>query len=304
MPEPGQPVSDLPNYQPGSYGYASQRVRDAIKRATGRDADVNEINSYLGGGRSIQQSNIDHALRNISSSEEARNYARANPYTGQTAPPTNTGGTPPPAGGTGTTPPPSDGTTPRTYTTTPYTDRGSGSGGSVQFAGYDFNQSDQNRLIGKSAKYTTAEGIRRAIEDQGADRESYKTKEGAQKFAEQYLKNWLEENGMEVLEIVGDKMFIRDHEDRAAGRPGSWVDWVINADGPGAIAGWQVENNRANFGPLETAFPSSLPAAPGAAPGQSGTASAPLPGVNDFAYEHLARPPDEDERRLSELPYI
>lgn len=119
----------------------------------------------------------------------------------------------------------------RTYGTTPYTDRGSGAitAPGVRYQGFDFTQDPNNRLIGKSAKYTLAEAINRAANAGVGD--IWKTKAGAQYFAENYIKPFFEENGFEVLQIVGDKMFVRDYADRAAGRPGTWIDWVVNADG-------------------------------------------------------------------------
>lgn len=145
---------------------------------------------------------------------------------GNPAPPTRTPGAP----GTPQTP----------YGTTPRTDMGSGTGSSrYNYGGFDFNQDANNRLIGKSAKYTLADATRKAA-DSGAD-DSWKTKAGAQAFAEKYIKPELEAAGFEVLDIVGDKMFVRDHADRAAGRPGSWVDWVENADGENARIAFQVD---------------------------------------------------------------
>lgn len=119
----------------------------------------------------------------------------------------------------------------RTFGTTPYTDRGSGAirSGNIPYQGFDFTQDANNRLIGKIAKYSLAEAVQRATDAGVGD--IWKTKEGAQYFAEQYIKPFFEENGFEVLQIIGDKMFVRDYEDRASGRPGRWVDWVVNAGG-------------------------------------------------------------------------
>lgn len=143
-----------------------------------------------------------------------------------------------------TTPPPQAPQSP--YGTTPRTDMGSGVGGGYAYTGFDFTQDPNNRLIGKSAKYTFADATREA-ELAGAG-DVWKTKEGAQYFAEKYIKPKFEAAGVEVLDIKGDKMFVRDWDDRAKGRPGRWVDFVVNADGDPSkgenpALAWQVDNS-------------------------------------------------------------
>lgn len=160
---------------------------------------------------------------------------------GDTAPPDPT--PPPPSNPPGTPPP--GGTTQSQYGKTPITNMGSGRGGGYAYTGFDFQQDPNNRLIGKSAKYTFADATREA-EAAGAG-DVWKTKEGAQYFAQKYIKPKLEAAGVEVLDIKGDKMFIRDWDDRANNRPGRWVDFVVNADGDPAkgqnpALAWQTDN--------------------------------------------------------------
>lgn len=146
-------------------------------------------------------------------------------------------------------------TTSSKYGTTPYTDRGSSTvdaGNRGNFTGFDFDQDPNNRLLGKSAKYTTAHALNEMLN--AGHKDIWKTKAGAQHMAEQWLKPRLEAQGFEVLEIIGDKMFVRDYADRAAGRPGSWIDWVVNADGDNPLLGWQVEQERTGFGALEDRY--------------------------------------------------
>lgn len=214
---------------------------------------------------------------------------------------TNPGG---PGVGTGNAP--GSPTTPggRSYGTTPFTDRGSGTGhANVPYTGFDFTQDAANRLIGKSAKYTLADAVRRATESGVGD--IWKTKAGAQYFAENYIKPFFEENGFEVLEIVGDKMFVRDHEDRAAGRPGSWIDWVENAGADNAKVAFQVEPRREAFGTMETRSDTSSMGTPRSIPGlttpettTTTTTSPTRMTPDERAYALLAR---REERRMSRL---
>lgn len=170
----------------------------------------------------------------------------------------------------GTTTPPGSGSTQSPYGTTPRTDMGSGRGGGYAYTGFDFDQDANNRLIGKSAKYTFADATREA-EAAGAG-DVWKTKEGAQYFAEKYIKPKMEAAGVEVLDIRGDKMLLRDWEDRAAGRPGHWVDFVVNAGLDTAQLGWQVDTagttgaaNEQKYDPRDDAStnPYTTPADPG-----------------------------------------
>ena len=187
------------------------------------------------------------------------------------------------------------------YGTTPRTDMGSGATPGHRrglYAGFDFDQDANNRLVGKSAKYTTAGAAEDAF-NEGAD-DSWKTKAGAQAWAEKWLKPKLEASGVEVLDIVGDKMFIRDYADRAAGRPGSWVDWVINADGANPQIGWQVETKPDNTDPKQrsTSFVATDAAAANAAAANSANTPATTQStIDERARRLLAR----DEERMSRL---
>lgn len=274
-------------------------VKSAYKDFLGRDPEnENALNMWANHDRGIEA-----AISMIAYSPEAREYWERSQITGAT--------NPPPAGREGQP----GGRTPRApeggFQNTPYTDRGSGGGGSIadKFTGYDFGQDANNRLLGKSAKYTLADGVRRAIEERGANPEQWHTKGGAQAFAEQYLTDFLEQHGIEVLQIKGDKIFMRDWEDRANGREGSWVDWVINADGsPMGLTpklGFQVERNENAFGAIDpyTATPGGPPAPPPGPPppGQPPPGGDQPPGppppegdIGDDAYMMLA-----DRRPLS-----
>lgn len=168
------------------------------------------------------------------------------------------------------------------YGTTPRTDMGSGTGGGYNYSGFDFNQDAGNRLIGKSAKYTFADATREA-EAAGAG-DVWKTKEGAQYFAERYIKPKLEAAGVEVLDIKGDKMLLRDWQDRAEGKPGRWVDFVINAGGDNPALGWQVDNSIDAMAATERKYssredagtnPYTTPAGSTTAPGQEADPNAP-----------------------------
>jgi hypothetical protein len=217
-----------------------RRVREAFQQSLGRDAgsDQSVIDDHLRGDV-YRTGGIDAVLGSIRNSEEARNRTAGS----------STG----------------------VYGTTPYTDRGSGTGADDwAYTGYDFGQDPANRQIGKSAKYTLAEGQRIAKAAGATD--TWRTKTGAADFANQHLKKYLEDNGFEVLDIVGDKIKMRDHADRAAGREGSWVDWVVGADGANPQLGFQVEQTQAAFGAPETYRPK----------GFSPTVGGPrMPGVPD-----------------------
>lgn len=193
-------------------------------------------------------------------------------------------------------PPPPPAGTPTTYGTVPITNMGSGRGGNYNYTGFDFNQDENNRLIGKSAKYTFADATRQAEEAGAGD--VWKTKEGAQYFAERYIRPKLEAAGVEVLDIIGDKMFLRDHEDRAAGRPGRWVDFVVDAGGADPKLAWQPDSygttpnetkyqSRPDAGTNPYAPPSSGPGAPGGTPPPGNDS-----GISDPAYQPLARRTD------------
>lgn len=215
-----------------------------------------------------------------------------------TPPPGSTppGTTPPP----GTPPPPPGVPPPPTYGNTPRTDLGSGAGGGYAYTGFDFTQDPNNRLIGKSAKYSFAEATK-AAEAAGAG-DVWKTKEGAQYFAEKYIAPKLKEAGFEVIDIKGDKMFVRDWEDRANGHPGRWVDFVVNADGENPALAWQVENGGGVYG-QEKKFDSRADAgtSPYAPPPADGGASGADSGISDQAYERLAERRNGRGKRLSDI---
>lgn len=176
---------------------------------------------------------------------------------------------------------------------------GGGRGGGYAYTGFDFQQDAANRDVTKSAKYAFAEATRQA-EAEGAGN-IWHTKAGAQHFATQYVKPFLEAQGYQVLEIIGDKMRIVTREAREAGNTaGVWIDFVVNADGDNPALAWQEEQARSAFGTLDSPYDTS--AFGGTAPpdtkgtgteeGNRGTdapTSSPY-GVSGAAYEELADP--------------
>ncbi|MDP1569159.1 MAG: hypothetical protein Q8L86_04075 [Vicinamibacterales bacterium] len=110
-----------------------------------------------------------------------------------------------------------------------------GRGGGYAYGGFDFNQAAANRDVTKSAKYAFAEATRRA-EEQGAGT-MWHTKAGAEQFARQYVKPFLEQQGFSVHEIVGDKMRVSTRENPG----GEWVDFVENVDGAHPRLAWQSD---------------------------------------------------------------
>lgn len=153
-------------------------------------------------------------------------------------------------------------------------------GGSYGYTGFDFTRAQDTT---RSAKDSFAQGS--LLADQQGAGTAWHTKAGAQQWATQYLKPYLESQGYQVLEIVGDKMRIVTREDREAGNAqGSWVDFVKNADG--AAEGltpelaWQVESG---VGGGYVPIPGATPLDP-YRPAGGGTTS---PGISPEAYERL-----------------
>jgi hypothetical protein len=296
MARPRATMADMAN--------ARAAVQAGYREYLGRDASDEEINGQLGGGTLWRPENVNHAVNNL---RVAGTQAGLTPRSAAAAPTARTadfrdangngrddrdepGAAPASPKYTPENQVVAGDTTPRTFGTAPYTDRGSGTGAAGwNYSGFDFNQDANNRLIGKSAKYTLADATRVAAE-KGASADMWKTKAGAQEFAELYLRDYLQQNGFEVLDIIGDKMFIRDHEDRAAGRPGSWVDFVIGADGDNPSLGFQVEQQRAAFGPVDRYAPTPTRGTP-AAPGSTATPA--VGGVNPQAYRELVGDPND-----------
>jgi len=144
--------------------------------------------------------------------------------------------------------PPTSGTNPVTPpVTTPNT--GAGGGGTdlstfgtprgiagtgyagYNYTGFDFAQDPKNRDIGKSAKYALANATDK-MGQAGVTADQWGTKAGAAAMAEKYIVPEMEALGYKVLEIVGDKVRIVTFEDYQKGNTkGTWVDWVVNADG-------------------------------------------------------------------------
>lgn len=245
----------------------------------GRPMTPQEYLAQTGGGRNTGAQNVAWAQSQIANSEEARNYAASrntsnaaappSSSTNQTSPNTAANGTNPATGdrtttttNTGTT-----GTAGTTTTTAPtFTTTGRGGAGSQNYAyaGFDFNQNASNRDTGKSAKYAFADATREAA-DAGVAPSTWATKEGAQQFAEQYIRPKLEALGYKVLEIRGDKMRIVTREDVEAGRTaGTWVDFVVNAGGANPQLAWQAETAPDGTDPATSFYTAGATTTPGA----------------------------------------
>lgn len=120
------------------------------------------------------------------------------------------------------------------------TGTGGAGGGGYAYTGFDFNQAASNRDTGKSAKYAFADATTQAAA-QGAGN-LWETKAGAQQFAEQYVKPYMEARGYTVYEIIGDKMRIGTRENPA----GEWIDFVVNAGGDNPALAWQAQQSKAS----------------------------------------------------------
>jgi len=255
-------------------------LNEAYRTSLGRDMTDADYQGQTGGGRLTAQKNLDWARGQIANSEEARAYAAKQQ-----------------AAKAASVAPPASATPAPTTTTAPTTFAPSGTGGTgsskYTYTGFDFNQDAKNRDTGKSAKYAFAEATRQAAESGVGD--IWKTKAGAQMFAEQYVKPKLEAAGFKVLEIVGDKMRVVTREDMEAGNTaGSWIDFVVNADGDSPALAWQAEATREAFGTLDPYVPTpTAPTAPATTaptnttPGNEQGPVAPETGINPYAYESL-----------------
>jgi hypothetical protein len=202
--------------------------------------------------------------------EYARWYAQRVP--GTTAPP------PPPA------PAP---TTPTPAATEPERTAGTGFGG-YEYGGFNFEQPEENRMLGRSPKYTLAEATRRAGEAGAGD--LWKTKEGAEQFAEQYIRPLFEANGIQVLNIRGDSIQVKDQYGTY------WVDWVQNASGPNPKIAWQPQTSSTGFTQTrfsQTPFQASALTTTGTTPAAASATEAlhNLPGINAEAYRRLSSQP-------------
>lgn len=254
-------------------------IKAAYQQYLGRTPSEAELASHTGNGQYLQPQNISHAVSNIQNSPEAALYA-----TRQNAPPPTT---PPPGGNNGTG---------GTFTAT-----GTGGAGAPGYAytGFDFAQDAGNRDTGRSAKYAFAEATRQAAESGAGD--IWKTKAGAQYFADTYIKPKLEAAGYQVLEIVGDKMRIVTREAAEAGNTeGVWIDFVVNAGGDNPALAWQEEAQRSAFGTMESRYDTSAYGQPpptqegqsqaGNTAGTNTTQSQTGSDMSQFAYQRLADP--------------
>lgn len=99
-------VNNTWSYADTRYGEAGRAIQDAYRTALGREASEDEIGSHLGYGKAIGKENIDFAVRNIVTSEEARNrYTNAQKTASTGGTTTGAGGTSTPSGGDTSTSP-------------------------------------------------------------------------------------------------------------------------------------------------------------------------------------------------------
>lgn len=261
-------------------------LNEAYRTSTGRDMTDADYAGQTGGGRYTAQKNLDWAKSQIAGSQEARNYAAAQAKAKADADAKAKAEADAKAKADADAAARAKGE---------YVPSGTGGTGSSKYTytGFDFNQDAKNRDTGKSAKYAFAEATRQAAESGVGD--IWKTKAGAQMFAEQYVKPKLEAAGFKVLEIVGDKMRVVTREDMEAGNTaGSWIDFVVNADGDSPALAWQAEATREAFGTLDPYVPTpTAPTAPATTPPTNTTPGnehgpvAPETGINPYAYESL-----------------
>jgi hypothetical protein len=100
--------------------------------------------------------------------------------------------------------------------------------------------------VTRSAKDAFAHAV--ALGERAGAGNSWQTKEGAQAFATQYIKPYLESQGYQVLGVNGDLINIVTREDREAGNTaGSWFDFVVNAGGDASkgetpMFAWQIQS--------------------------------------------------------------
>lgn len=257
-----------------------QAIRDAYKQYLGRDPSQDEINSHLGNGSAIAPQNVAHATMYIQNSPEAQAYRLAQAQQAQT----QTGAvTTPQTAGTGGTG--------GTFTAT---NTGGAAAPGYAYTGFDFNQAASNRDTGRSAKYAFAEATREAAAKGAGD--IWKTKEGAERMAEQYIKPFMEARGFQILEIVGDKMRVLTREAAEAGNTqGVWIDWVVNAGGDNPALAWQEEATREAFGPVESRYtqattPPGTTTPPATAAANTSSTPPVQADVNPEAYAELRDP--------------
>ena len=107
-------------------------------------------------------------------------------------------------------------------------------GGGIQnqgsFTGFDFNRG-QDRS--KSAKDTFA-----YYGGANAGGNQWGTKDGAEDWFNQFIRPGLEDEGYKVGDVIGDKAFVHTRENPE----GTWIDFVVNADGENPQLAWQDES--------------------------------------------------------------
>jgi len=109
---------------------------------------------------------------------------------------------------------------------------------SVPNQGFNFGR-DQD--VTRSAKDAFAYAANLGAQAGGGDQ--WRTKEGAQQFAQLYVQPYLQSLGYKVLGVNGDQINIVTREDEAAGNTaGSWFDFVVNAGGENPELAWQIQS--------------------------------------------------------------
>ena len=104
------------------------------------------------------------------------------------------------------------------------------------YSGFNF---DRARDTSKSAKDTFLEAS-----GAYADDPRWRTKEGAAAWFRELIAPAMEAKGWKVLDVQGDKAFIQTRENPE----GTWIDFVIGADGENPMLGWQDQSYGGDMG--------------------------------------------------------
>jgi hypothetical protein len=107
---------------------------------------------------------------------------------------------------------------------------GSGIANQQYYTGFDFNR-EHNR--NKSAKDSFAHWS-----SQAGGPQDWGTKAGAEAWFRQHVMPGMVADGFEILDVQGDKAFVRTMENPN----GTWIDFVVGADGGNPMLGWQDES--------------------------------------------------------------
>jgi hypothetical protein len=113
---------------------------------------------------------------------------------------------------------------------------GSGVANQQNFTGFNFGREhDRN----KSAKDSFAHWG-----GQHAGAADWRTKAGAEAWFRQYVMPGMQADGFEILDVQGDKAFVRTVENPE----GTWIDFVQGADGDNPLLAWQDQSYGGDVG--------------------------------------------------------